>query len=102
MLNTAPIFFKMGCLAKSGFQVFQMGFGPSTFGARANTRLHTPKAVTYHGQPRYCRFVIGHSLGRMESRIKKITPHYIFRHPSYRALSYHILYFQAPRHITHP
>ena len=36
------------------------------------TRFHTPKAVTYHEQsheqPPYCRFMIGHSLGRMESR----------------------------------
>ena len=28
---------------------------------------HTPKAVTYHEQPDYCRFMIGHSLGRMET-----------------------------------
>ena len=27
----------------------------------------SPKAVTYHDQSRYCRFVIGHSLGRMDS-----------------------------------
>ena len=27
--------------------------------------LHTPSAVTYHEQPDYCRFMIGHSLGRM-------------------------------------
>ena len=44
-------------------------------GAGAKTRFHTPKAVTYHEQPDYCRFMIGHSLGRMESRIKKFTPH---------------------------
>ena len=36
--------------------------GPSTLGAGAKTRLHTPKAVTYH-----------------ESRIKKFTPHCIYR-----------------------
>ena len=36
-------------------------------GAGCHTRLHTPKAVTYHEQPHYCRFMIGHSLGRMES-----------------------------------
>ena len=29
----------------------------------------TPKAVTYHEQPHYCRFMIGHSLGRMEGRL---------------------------------
>ena len=33
-------------------------------------RLHTPKAVTYHEQSHYCRFMIGHSLGRMGSGIK--------------------------------
>ena len=27
---------------------------------------HTPKAVTYHEQSHYCRFMIGHSLGRMD------------------------------------
>ena len=52
---------------------------PGTLGAGAKTRLHTPKAVTYHGQPHYCRFMIGHSLGRMESRIKKFTPRCIYR-----------------------
>ena len=26
---------------------------------------HTPKAVTYHEQSHYCKFMIGHSLGRM-------------------------------------
>ena len=50
-----------------------MCFGSSTLGAGAKTRLHTPKAVTYHEQPHYCRFMIGHSLGRMESRIKKLV-----------------------------
>ena len=29
---------------------------------------HTLKAVTYHEQSQYCRFMIGHSLGRIESR----------------------------------
>ena len=70
--STAPLFFKMaqnldlGCVLISD---------PNTLGAGAKTRLHTPKAVTYHEQPHYCRFMIGHSLGRMESRIKKCTPH---------------------------
>ena len=27
--------------------------------------IHTPKAVTYHEQSHYCRFMIGHSLGRV-------------------------------------
>ena len=53
--------------------------GPGTLGAGAKTRLHTPKAVTYHEQPDYCRFMIGHSLGGMDSRIKKFTPHCICR-----------------------
>ena len=35
---------------------------PGTLCAGAKTRLHTPKAVTYHEQPQYCRFMIGHSL----------------------------------------
>ena len=56
-----------------------MCFGLSTLGAGAKTRLHTPKAVTYHEQSHCCRFMIGHSLGRMESRIKKFTPHCICR-----------------------
>ena len=54
---------------------------PSTLGAEAKTRLHTPKAVTYHEQPQYCRFMIGHSLVRVESKIKKFTPHCICRYP---------------------
>ena len=52
---------------------------PGTLGAGAKIRLHTPKAVAYHEQPHYCRFMIGHSLGRMESRMKKFTPHRICR-----------------------
>ena len=51
----------------------------STLGAGAKTRLHTPKAVAYHEQPHYCRFMIGHSLGRMESRMKKFTPYCMCR-----------------------
>ena len=38
--------------------------------------LHTPKAVTYHEQSHYCRFMIGHSLGRMESRVNKFKIHF--------------------------
>ena len=48
-------------------------------GAGAKIRLHTPKAVAYHEQPHYCRCMIGHSLGRMASRIKKFTPHCVCR-----------------------
>ena len=51
---------------------------PGTLVAEAKTRLHTPKAVTYYEQPDYCRFMIGHSLERMESRKKKFTPHLCF------------------------
>ena len=36
------------------------------------THLHTPTAVTYHEQLYYCRCMIGHSLGRMESRCRAI------------------------------
>ena len=28
---------------------------------------HAPKAVTYHEQSHYCRFMIGHSLGRIDT-----------------------------------
>ena len=56
-----------------------MGFDPSTLGAGAKTRLHTPKAVTYHEQYHTLYIMIGHSLGRMESRIKERTPHCICR-----------------------
>ena len=55
--------------AKSGFE---MCFGPRTLGAGAKTRLHTPKAVAYHEQPHYCRFMIGHSLGRMDIQNKEV------------------------------
>ena len=41
---------------------------PKVLGSEIKTHLHTPKAVTYHEQSHYCRFMIGHSLGRMESR----------------------------------
>ena len=33
---------------------------------------HTPKAVAYHKQSHYCEFMIGHSLGRMQSRFRAI------------------------------
>ena len=52
---------------------------PGTLGAGAKTRLHTPKSVTYHEQPHYCRFMIGLNLVRTESRIKKFTPHCVCR-----------------------
>ena len=68
---------------------------PSTLGAGAKTRLHTPKDVTYREQTHYCRFMIGHSLVRMESRIKKVTPHCVCRPLGYRALSYATLCLQA-------
>ena len=77
ILTTRPApFSQNGLQAKSGFE---MCFGLSTLGAGAKTRLRTPKAVTYHEQPHYRRFMIGHSLGHMESRIKKFTPHCVCR-----------------------
>ena len=45
---------------------------PKVLGSDSKTRLHTPKAVPYHEQPHYCRFMIGHSLGRMESSCRAI------------------------------
>ena len=74
----APLFFKMACKQNLDLRCVLIS-DPSTLGAGAKTRLHTPKAVTYHEQPHYCRFMIGHSLGRMESRIKKFTPHCVCR-----------------------
>ena len=52
-----------------------MWFGPGALSAGAKARLHTAKAVTYHEQTDYCRYMIGHSFGRMESSIKKFCPH---------------------------
>ena len=37
----------------------------------------------------YCRFMIGHSLGRMESRIKKFTPHCVCRYAYKQYLNHH-------------
>ena len=64
--NIAPLFFKMAqnldlrCVLVSA---------PWVLG---------PKHVSI--RPHYCRFMIGHSLGRMESRIKKFTPHCVCRY----------------------
>ena len=41
---------------------------PKVLGSNSKARLNTPKAVTYHEQSHCYRFMIGHSLGRMESR----------------------------------
>ena len=87
---TSLLFFFFQNGAKSRFK---MCFGPCTLGALANTRLHTPKAVTYHEQPHYCRFMIGHSLVRMESRIKKFTPHSVCRHGFLRNASGKLLHW---------
>ena len=57
-IHNAP-FFQNGLQAKSGFE---MCFGLGTLGAGAKTRLHTPKAVTYH-----------------EFRLKEFTPHCVYR-----------------------
>ena len=72
------LLFKMACKQNLDLRCVLIS-DPGTLGAGAKVRLHTPKAVTYHEQPHYCRFMIGHSLGRMESRIKKFTPHCVCR-----------------------
>ena len=75
-----------------------------TLGAGTKTRLHTPKAVTYHEQPHYCRSMIGHSLGRMESRIKEFTPHCVCRPqstrstPAIRSRQYRLMHKNAREH----
>ena len=66
---STPLIVKMACKQKLDLRCVLIS-DPSTLGAGAKTRLHTPKAVTYHEQPDYCRFMIGHSLVRTESRIK--------------------------------
>ena len=71
---TAPLLVKMACKQNLVLRCVLIS-DPGTLGAGAKTRLHTPKAVTYHEQAHYCRFMMGHSLMRMESRIKKFTPH---------------------------
>ena len=67
----APLFVKMACKQNLDLGCVLIS-DPGILGAGAKTRLHTPKAVTYHEQPDYCRFMIGHSLGRMESRNKEV------------------------------
>ena len=44
------LLFPNGLQAKSGFQMLLWCLGPSALNAGAKTRLHTPKAVTYHEQ----------------------------------------------------
>ena len=49
--------------------VFWLGpVAPHVLGSDSKTHLNTPKAVTYHEQSHCYRCMIGHSLGRMESR----------------------------------
>ena len=43
----APLLFKIACKQKLDLRRV---FGPSNLGAGAKSRLHTPKAVTYHEQ----------------------------------------------------
>ena len=81
--NIKPLVVKMACKQNLDLRCVLIS-DPSTLGAGAKTRLHTPKAVTYHEQPHCCRFMIGHSLGRMESRIKKFTPHCVCRPHGHR------------------
>ena len=52
---TASLFFRMACKQKLDLRCVLI-WDPSTEGAGAKTRLRTPKAVTYHEQPHYCRF----------------------------------------------
>ena len=85
ILSPRPLFVKM---AKSGFGMC-FDIGSRHLGAGAKTRLHTPKAVAYHEQPHYCRFRIGHSFGRMESRIKKFTPPCVCRHTQRTWIRWH-------------
>ena len=87
------LFIKMACKQNLDLRCVLIS-DPGTLGAGAKTRLHTPKAVTYHEQPHYCRFMIGHSVGRMESRIKKFTPHCVCRPEAKKlaAESYRILH----------
>ena len=56
---------------------------PSTLGGGAKPRLHTPKAVTYHGEPHYCRFMIGHGLGRMDHYCRFMIGHGLGRMDHY-------------------
>ena len=41
--------------------------------------IHTPKAVAYHKQSHYCRFMIGHSLGRMGHYCRLMIGHSLVR-----------------------
>ena len=77
-IYSTPLFFKMACKQNLDLRCVLIS-DPGTLGAGAKTRPNTPKAVTYHEQPHHGRFMIGHSLGRMESRIKKFTPHCVCR-----------------------
>ena len=65
---------------------------PSTLGPGANARIHTPKAVAYHEQPHYCRSMLGHSLGLMESRISLchivFSDHFYLKYLAARLASY--------------
>ena len=47
--NIAPLFFKMACKQNLDLRCVLIS-DPSTLGAGAKTRLHTPKAGTYHEQ----------------------------------------------------
>ena len=69
--NITPLFFQNG--AKSGFEMCFAApalwvLGPKHVSIR-------PRLWPIMNNIDYCRFMIGHSLGRMESRIKKLTPH---------------------------
>ena len=69
--NTKAPCIQNGLQAKSGFEMC-LDIGPRHIGCWDQN--------TSHEQPHYCGFMIGHSLGRVESTIKKFTPHCICRH----------------------
>ena len=65
-----PLFFQNGSKQNLGLRGLLIS-DPSPVGAGVKALLHAPKAVTYHGQPHYCRGMMGHSLGLMESSNKE-------------------------------
>ena len=88
-LKSRPFFFQNG--AKSGSE---MCSGPSTLGlgAGAKTRLHTPKAVTYHEQPQYSRCI----------QNKEFTPHCVCRPPAKPSLDRTLNHQQTLTHRPLP
>ena len=73
------LFCQNGLQARSWFEMCFYVLIPATLGVGAKTRPHTPTGVAYHEQSQYCRFMIGHSRGHVESRMLKFTPHCVYR-----------------------